>query len=53
LNTRSDTFDLKGRELDVSTYYSEERLMHHRYHALSISLPAYGGLFLKHKEATI
>jgi len=53
LNTRSDAFDLEGRELDVTTYYSAERLMHHRYHALSISLPAYGGLFLKHKEASI
>ncbi|GAU75531.1 1,4-alpha-glucan branching protein GlgB [Fusibacter sp. 3D3] len=32
------------------TYTSKEELMHHRFHALRITLPPYGGLYFKLKE---
>ncbi len=40
-----------GRKHWKRTYASTEKLMHHRYHAITIELPALGGLFIKHKEA--
>jgi len=32
------------------TYTSIEKLMHHRYHAIYLTLPSYGGIYLKLKE---
>lgn len=34
----------------VHTYKSQSELMHHRFHSIRITLPAYGGLFIKLKE---
>lgn len=49
LNTQDKHFNKHAPHV-AGHYSSQERLMHHRYHALSITLPGYGGLYLKHKE---
>lgn len=53
LNTQSEAFTTESVYQLKQRYESETRLMHHRYHALSITLPSYGGLYFKLKEATI
>ncbi len=49
LNTASQKYG--GYMSNTSKHYtSKKELMHHRYHSLRITLPSYGGLYLKLKE---
>ena len=50
LNTQSHHFNGNQPTHETLHYRSTEKLMHHRYHALSITLPGYGGIYLKYKE---
>jgi 1,4-alpha-glucan branching enzyme len=50
LNTQSHVFTGNLKDHYPSHYRSKKELMHHRFHALRITLPAFGGLYLKYKE---